>query len=146
MPAPHFTQPSPGQSSAFRAHATADQSISATTWTKVLFDTEDYDLGGEVASSTFTAKADGIYQLTANVYFATVADGNRNILSVLVGGVEVARIFDGFSGGAGAAMVRGSCILRLTAGQAVEIHTYTANALTTANGSSLTFFEMAKIA
>jgi hypothetical protein len=53
----------------FRAYSTVNQTgIAATTLTKILFDTEEYDIGGNFASSRFTAPIDGYYHFSATTH------------------------------------------------------------------------------
>jgi hypothetical protein len=52
---------------AFSAYATSNQSIPATTNTKVTFDSEEYDTNSNFASSRFTPTVAGYYLMTATV-------------------------------------------------------------------------------
>lgn len=52
----------------FKAFATGDQSISSSTDTQVTFGGEIFDVGGNFASSSFTAPSDGKYFFYSNVY------------------------------------------------------------------------------
>ena len=58
---------------AFSAYKTSNQSYSANTWTKITFDTEEYDTNSNFASSTFTPTVAGYYLFTARNQL--VADG-----------------------------------------------------------------------
>lgn len=51
------------QGPAFAVWKSSDQSISASTWTKVTFDTEEYDTNSNFASSRFTPTVAGYYQI-----------------------------------------------------------------------------------
>ena len=54
---------------AFRANKNLDQNISAGTWTKVIFDTEDFDTNSDYDNSTnyrFTPTVAGYYQITGS--------------------------------------------------------------------------------
>lgn len=53
------------QGPAFRAHNNAIQSISQTTYTKVLFQVEDFDTASCFSSSRFTPNVAGYYQANA---------------------------------------------------------------------------------
>lgn len=64
---------------AFKAHKTSDQSISSSTWTKVTFDTEDFDTNNNFASSTFTPTVEGYYQINTQVRFEGTNHDNRVI-------------------------------------------------------------------
>lgn len=48
------------------------QAIANETWTDVTFDTENFDVLNEFASSTFTASVTGYYLVTAAVQYTTV--------------------------------------------------------------------------
>jgi hypothetical protein len=53
----------------FRAYSTVNQTgVAASTITKILFDTEEYDIGGNFASSRFTAPIDGYYHFSATTH------------------------------------------------------------------------------
>jgi hypothetical protein len=58
---------------AFSAIKTATQTRSSGVWTKVTFDTEEYDTNNNFASSTFTPTIAGYYLCTART--TLVADG-----------------------------------------------------------------------
>jgi hypothetical protein len=57
---------------AFRAHLSADQSITNNTWTKVQFNTENFDTNSNYDNSTnyrFTPTVAGYYQINFRVRF-----------------------------------------------------------------------------
>jgi len=56
-----------GTGPAFSAYSTSNQSISATTNTKITFDTEEFDTNNNFASSRFTPTVAGYYFCTATV-------------------------------------------------------------------------------
>jgi hypothetical protein len=60
-----------GNIPSFSAYKTTTQSISHATWTKVTFETEDFDTNNNFASSTFTPTIAGYYQFNAVLEFAT---------------------------------------------------------------------------
>jgi hypothetical protein len=60
---------------AFRATQASGTSISNTTFTKILFDTEDFDTNSNFASSRFTPTVAGYYQVTGIVRF-NLGSGN----------------------------------------------------------------------
>ena len=57
--------------------ATAQLNLTDATFTKVLLDTETYDVGGNFASNTFTAPVDGYYSVHANVGYTQVIASKR---------------------------------------------------------------------
>lgn len=60
-----------------RAYPNATQVITTATDTHVLLQSEDYDIGGDFASSTFTALVTGYYLVTGRVTYNTPTDGKR---------------------------------------------------------------------
>lgn len=73
---------------AFRAWKSTNQTITASTWTKITFDTEDFDTDNCFASSRFTPTKAGYYQFngylecsgsgTLNTYYTTIyKNGSR---------------------------------------------------------------------
>ena len=54
-----------GNGPAFSAYGTAAQSFTSGVWTKVNFDTEDFDTNSNFASSRFTPTVAGYYQINA---------------------------------------------------------------------------------
>jgi hypothetical protein len=60
--------PSSIKGPAFSAYKSANQTgISNSTWTKVTFDTEEFDTNNNFASSTFTPTVAGYYQINTSV-------------------------------------------------------------------------------
>jgi len=59
----------------FRAYATSTQTVSANTFTKILFGSEDFDTDNCFASSNFTPTKAGYYLLTTSIG-TTGATGN----------------------------------------------------------------------
>ena len=47
------------------------------TWTKILFDAEDWDINGEFANHRFTAKEAGYFQVNLSVLGGVLTDGKR---------------------------------------------------------------------
>ena len=58
-----------GNIPAFSAYASAAQTVTTNTDTKVLFDTEQYDTNNNFASSRFTPTVAGYYQLNTRIRF-----------------------------------------------------------------------------
>ena len=61
----------------FRAYLGTTQALSASTWTKVTLNTEDYDTGAfdHATNYRFTAPKAGKYQFNGSIYFASFSDG-----------------------------------------------------------------------
>jgi len=80
-----------GTGPAFSAYPSLSQSVSNSTWTKITYDTEEYDTNNNFASSRFTPTVAGYYQINARV----VANGyatNQTILSIYKNGSESKRL------------------------------------------------------
>lgn len=76
-----------GNGPAFSAYPSGNQSVSNATWTKMTFDTEEYDTNNNFASSRFTPTVAGYYQINARV----VANGyttGQTILTIYKNGSE----------------------------------------------------------
>jgi hypothetical protein len=73
---------------AFIAYATSGQSIPSATFTKLLFDTEENDTNGCLASSRFTPTTAGFYQINGAVQFNS---GTSPIVAIFKNDAEYAR-------------------------------------------------------
>ena len=67
-------------------NGTDQTGVVSGAFTKVLFTTERYDLTGAYASSTFTPKTIGTYQVDAQVNFTTTLDQDVLLLSIYLNG------------------------------------------------------------
>jgi len=59
-----------GNMPAFSAYSSVAQSISSSTYTKVTFDTKEFDTNNNFTSSRFTPTVAGYYQFTAGIQVA----------------------------------------------------------------------------
>jgi hypothetical protein len=57
-----------GGTPAFSAYPSGNQSISNNTYTKILFQTEEFDTNNNFSSSTFTPTVAGYYQVNLSIY------------------------------------------------------------------------------
>jgi hypothetical protein len=64
---------------AFSAIKTSNQTLNATTETKITFDTEQFDTANCFASSRFTPTVAGYYQITGTLSFTNSATGYCNV-------------------------------------------------------------------
>jgi len=135
-------------SSSARAYLSGDQNINNTTWTKVAFNVENWDLANEYDNTTnyrFTATNAGKYILSTNVAVAA-ATTSYVWTAVRVNGSE-ARL--GPKGGplGGKLTSNMSTILDLAANDYVEVWAFIASdgAEVIESGSSLTYLEIAKL-
>lgn len=66
--------------SAYKSAGAGSQSISSSTWTKITFDTEDWDTGSCFTSNTFTPNVAGYYQINAAIYPETTSAGEIQLV------------------------------------------------------------------
>ena len=64
---------------AFSAYKSSNQTVSSNTWTKITFDTEEFDTNSNFASSRFTPTVAGYYQINAAIYFAYNGSGYTTV-------------------------------------------------------------------
>jgi hypothetical protein len=76
---------------AFSASASTNQSISATTFTKVNFGTEQFDTNNNFSSSRFTPTVAGYYQFNASINFGGGSTVTYGIVSFYKNGGEYNR-------------------------------------------------------
>jgi hypothetical protein len=69
LPAATGTVMVSGNMPAFSAYPSSGTSVTASTYTKITFDTEDFDTNSNFASSRFTPTVAGYYQISANIGF-----------------------------------------------------------------------------
>ena len=133
--------------SSFRAYQSAAQSVAAATYTKVAYDTEVFDSLGEYDNATyrFTAKNKGTYMVSAGLKWDVGVDADRVALTTSVNGGEYSRLFDSTMGAADVKCSAGSCIIKLNAGDYIEILAWTKNALSTVASSTESYVVMTKI-
>ena len=71
-----------GNMPAFSAYLANTQSVTANTYTKCLYDTEEFDTNNNFASSRFTPTVAGYYQINASIYMngSALAQYNRTAI------------------------------------------------------------------
>lgn len=90
---------SAGTGPAFSVYrAGANQSISSAAFTKVLFDTENFDTNNNFASSRFTPTVAGYYQINAGLSVEISGSITRALIAIYKNGVEYTRGIDILSG------------------------------------------------
>lgn len=72
--------------SAYKSGGDGDQTISANTWTKITFPTEQFDTNNNFASSTFTPTVAGYYQISSNCDSGVAAAGLRAQIAIYKNG------------------------------------------------------------
>lgn len=106
----------------FRAHKSGGNQ-SGVTDADILFETEDFDSGGNFASSTFTAPVTGKYIFTGNVDGVFSAASNLFTLSLYKNGAQDIPLAGAVSlDNSSHQVVAGSAIVSLTASDTVTLH------------------------
>ena len=88
LPAATGTVMVSGNMPAFSAYAGTVTSLSGGAFTKVLFDTEEFDTNSNFASSKFTPTVAGYYQINSSV---SVGTGTQLVCSIYKNGSEYKR-------------------------------------------------------
>lgn len=99
-----------GTGPAFSAYATATQTISGGTFTKVTLGLEDFDTNNNFASSTFTPTVAGYYQINCTV-FVEATTITRIIANLYKNGASLERLQDIGVTGSNTAGVTGSMVV-----------------------------------
>ena len=129
---------------AFSAYMSAAQSISNTTWTKLQYDAEEFDLTSDYDTSAirFIPSVEGYYQINASVYLgnqnnARVMRLYKNGSPVKRGGTRVA------VSGSGSSSEISTLVYANGTTDYFEIYLYQTSGITITNnaGSELTFFQ-----
>lgn len=126
----------------FRAHRSTAQTLSAGTWTTVVFDTEDRDDGADYdpATGEWTVPETGWYIVGGSVQFAATSDGDRVATAIYANGIRIARLPLVAQGAAAIAVMSGSMPTHLTAGDVVTLRAFRDSAGDVSAGSDATFF------
>lgn len=133
-------------SSGFRVYKSgSNQAVSASTSTKVTFETEEYDFLGEFAASRFTAVNAGIYIFAFGVAFNSLTINTLVTMDLFLNGGLKDRCYANTIAVAGFLNATGSAILNLAAGDYIEVYANTSNASTIVFSQASTFFEMTKL-
>jgi hypothetical protein len=106
----------------FLARQSAANNFPNTTITIATFTTESYDDGGNFdGTATFTAPVKGLYQFWAQVYWASDADGQRTIFFYVNNALPATRPCGSGPGSTVAFYYSASCLLKLNAGDKVDV-------------------------
>jgi hypothetical protein len=77
-----------GNMPAFSAYADGAQTISANTFTKVLFPTKEFDTNNNFASSRFTPTVAGYYQVNAEILETSTITVSRAFITIYKNGSQ----------------------------------------------------------
>jgi hypothetical protein len=129
LPAATGTVMVSGNMPAFSAYSSGGTSVPDSTFTKVLYATENFDTNSNFASSRFTPTVAGYYQINANTRYGSLTSTN-NLLRIYKNG-------DGYVNGSSTGVVNGyvymsvSSIVYLNGStDYVEIYAYQASGST----------------
>ena len=123
---------------AFSAYASATQSVTNTTFTKVVFDVERFDTNNNFASSTFTPTVAGYYQITGAINNST---GTQTVAMIFKNG----SVFKtGTNNSSYTAIVTALVYFNGTTDY-VDFYGYFASGTTTGSGVSQTYFQGAMV-
>lgn len=116
-----------GVTNRFSAVKTANQSAGASAFTKVTFDSEEYDIGSsfELANSRMVCNKAGTYAIACNAALAFTTDGDNGSLRVYKNGVQVRYVDYATTGPITTTVgMSGSAHLQLIVGDIIEIYVY----------------------
>jgi len=75
-----------GTGPAFSAYAGTGTTVATATFTKILFDTEEFDTNNNYASSRFTPTVAGYYQISAGFNSTSGTTGTNNVIGIYKNG------------------------------------------------------------
>jgi hypothetical protein len=128
-----------GNMPAFYAYQNSAQSIPNTTWTKVLFQVEEFDTNSNFASSRFTPTVAGYYQLTSQLQYTSIASG-RNMFVIYKNGSEYRHMQD-MQVSSTIGLMGTSLVSANGSSDYFEIYVYTSTGpYTLDNNSAITYF------
>lgn len=111
---------------AFRVSRNAAVNTGNAAFATIAFDTEQYDLGGNVSSGVFTAPITGYYHFNWMLVFVNSATAGIGITSLFYGGVEYSRGITRNLVGAEMFYSGGSDIIYMELGKTADIRAYAA--------------------
>jgi len=86
LPAATGTVMVSGNMPAFSAYSSSTQTVSGSTWTKVVCGTEDFDTNSNYSSSTFTPTVAGYYQVNGCVGWDATTSVTRGFVQIYKNG------------------------------------------------------------
>jgi hypothetical protein len=123
-----------GNMPAFSAYKSTTQSLSSATFTKITFDTEEFDTNSNFASSRFTPTVAGYYQITGALNNST---GTQTVTSIYKNG-------SAFKQGVNGSLYSSnqSALIYLNGStDYVELYGYFGTGTSTGSGAEQTYFQ-----
>ncbi len=122
------------------AYQNAGQTIAASSWVKILFDTVEYDPTScfNASTSTFTAPYAGYLRVTGAIYIVSGTAGSDSVGISIGGAAPVKRPFNhsNLPNNSGANF---ACTVKVAAGDSVTVVYYTSGGRVTSSGATVTF-------
>jgi hypothetical protein len=124
-----------GNQAAFRA-SKGTSNVVGNGWVKVDFDAEVFDQGSDfdLVNDRFTAPTAGIYNFSARVTLNDLDPDTRYVVALYKNGSSECYLDSGYSAGNDYSQYGGSADLNLSAGDYVEVWSYSSDATTTRHG------------
>ncbi len=134
---PSWATPTSTSFPAFSAYKdNGNQSIGTATFTKLTFNTEDFDTGGNFASDTFTVGTAGYYQISAS---SRINTNGTSILSLYKNGTAYHEVYE-WTSSAQWNSASLSVLMYLSVNDTLEIYGYSGASGTAGNGRINTWF------
>jgi len=137
---------------AFSAYTSSTYDIASDTWVKALFQTEHFDSDSayDTSTSTFTVPANkgGAYQVNAAVSVDDINDGQYLSISLYVDGSAATgfqRLFNWSPASGKIVSASFSNVIKLTAGQTVNIYLLQSDTGTQASENYANYFSMFRL-
>ena len=138
---------------AFSAYTSSNYDIAATTYVKALYQSEHFDSDNayDASTSTFTVPANmgGAYQVNAGVSVDDINDGTYISITLYIDGAVADpgfyRCFDYAAANDRITTIRFSNVIKLTAGQTVNIYVYHNSTGTQVSENYCNYFSMFRL-
>jgi hypothetical protein len=98
----------------------------------------------DAANSKFIFPVGGVYALSTAIQFISQIAGNRTMLKIYKNGSTYNLLQDSTNGAVGSACI-GNAVIKVNAGEFIEIYVYSVNSMTTTNDTVTSFIEVNKI-
>jgi hypothetical protein len=135
-----------GNGPAFSAWASVATSVANATFTKVLFQTEEFDTNNNFTSSTFTPTVAGYYQVNASIYFSPTTGFSQGAIYKSGSAYKYGVLVPGFAG-VGSVCTANAIVYCNGTTDTIEIYGIqnSGGAGTALTGQALTYFQAAMI-
>jgi hypothetical protein len=141
LPAATGTVMVSGNMPAFSAYTSAAVSMGSSAWTKITFQTEEFDTNNNYSNPTFTPTVAGYYQISAGVNLVTGTGANESLMAIYKNGSSFKYGADTLSSSYGRTM--SALVYANGTTDYFEIYFYqsSGSAINTSTGIAGTFFQ-----